>query len=84
MAGTLSLTTDAGAPVIDNQHSQTAGPGAHRVFEVTSPDVPRWRRHQVPRLRPLPEAGPVLEPALAGGHAPVHVAVRRPRPRTGS
>ena len=77
MAERLSLTTEAGTPVIDNQHSQTAGPprctllqdhhlieklarfnreriperivhamgtGAHGVFEVTSPDVPRWTR----------------------------------------
>ncbi len=44
MAEKLSLTTEAGTPVIDNQHSQTAGTGAHGVFEVTSPDVPRWTR----------------------------------------
>jgi catalase len=44
MAEKLSLTAEAGTPVIDNQHSQTAGTGAHGVFEVTSPDVPRWTR----------------------------------------
>jgi len=47
------LTTEAGTPVIDNRHSQTAGPagadrprGRHRggVSEVTSAHVPRWTR----------------------------------------
>jgi catalase len=66
---TNTLTTEAGAPVADNQHSQLAGPGGptllqdhHLLEKLARFNLLHPRRDQVPRLHPLAEVRPVHQP----------------------